>query len=225
MAEAFRRTPSPHLDEELLEVLPCFRLMLPDGALFTEDGVPIPVVIVADLRAMADWLPPQAQRISGISCVGLALDDSSYLTRHSFQQIGERNPTVEDLSHPAWQWDEQAVQSTNQRMERLAINALLVELYQPELLSTGPAAKVPSSRGFSAGSADDSGAVRPQARCGSARTSALIAPPGPQQQATRPAPAAPRADPIGAGATGTPSSMAKSARGGGCSGSSRSMWG
>ena len=26
-------------------------------------------------------------------------------TRHSFQQIGERNPTVEDLSHPAWQWE------------------------------------------------------------------------------------------------------------------------
>ncbi len=36
--------------------------MLPDGALFTEDGVPIPVVIVADLRAMADWLPPRPQR-------------------------------------------------------------------------------------------------------------------------------------------------------------------
>jgi hypothetical protein len=162
MAEAFRRTPSPHLDDELPQVLPCFRLMLPNGDLFTEDGVPIPVVNVADLRAMADWLPPQAQRISGISCVGLALDGSSYLTRHSFQQIGERNPTVEDLSHPAWQWDEQAVQSTNQRMEGLAINALLVELYQPELLTTGPAAKVPSRKGFSAGSPDDSGGVTPQ---------------------------------------------------------------
>jgi hypothetical protein len=221
LAEAFRRTPSPHLDEELPQVLPCFRLMLPDGALFTEDGVPIPVVIVADLRAMADWLPPQAQRISGISCVGLALDGSSYLTRHSFQQIGERNPTVEDLSHPAWQWDEQAVQSTNQRMEGLAINALLVELYQPELLSTGPAAKVPSGKGFSAGSADDTGAVRPQGPVWIGKDFRLDAPPGLQQQVTRPAAvAAPRAAPIGAGATGTPSSMAKSARGGGCSGSS-----
>lgn len=162
LAEGFRRTPSPRLDDELPQMLPCFRLMLPDGALFTEDGVPIPVVIVADLRAMADWLPPQAQRISNISCVGLALDGSSYLTRHSFQQIDERNPTVEDLSHPAWQWDEQAVQSINQRMEGLAINALLVELYQPELLTTGPAAKVPSGKGFFAGSADDTGAVRPQ---------------------------------------------------------------
>jgi hypothetical protein len=162
LAEAFRRTPSPRLDEDFPQVLPCFRLMLPDGALFTEDKVPIPVVIVADLRVMADWLPPQAQRISGISCVGLALDGTSYLTRHSFAQIGERQPTGDDMSHPAYEWDEQAVLSTNQRMEGLAINALLVQLYQPELLTTGPAAKVPSGKGFSAGSADDSGAVTPQ---------------------------------------------------------------
>jgi hypothetical protein len=101
-------------------------------------------------------------RAGGISCVGLALDGTSYLTRHSFQQIGERQPTVEDLSHPAWQWDEQAVQSINQRMEGLAINALLVQLYQPELLTTGAAAKVRGGKGFSAGSADDTGAVRPQ---------------------------------------------------------------
>jgi len=163
LTEAFRRTPSPYLDEELPQVLPCFRLMLPDGALFTEDGVPIPVVIVADLRVMGDWLPPMAHRIGGISCVGLALDGSCYLTRHSFAQIGERQPTEEDLSHPAWQWDEQAVLSTNQRMEGLAINALLVQLYQPELLTTGPAAKVPSGKGFSAGGvANYTGAVSPQ---------------------------------------------------------------
>ena len=47
-------------------------------------------------------------------------------------------------------------------MEDLAINALLVQLYQPELLTTSPAAKVPSGKGFSAGSADDTGPVRPQ---------------------------------------------------------------
>jgi hypothetical protein len=28
---------------------------------------------------------------------------ASYLTRQSFQRIGERNPTVEELSHPAGQ--------------------------------------------------------------------------------------------------------------------------
>lgn len=70
-----------------------------------------------------------------------------------FEQIEERNPTVEDLSHPAWQWDEQALKSTNQRMEDLAINALLAQLHQPELLSTGPAEKplpagIPSQQGI-----------------------------------------------------------------------------
>jgi hypothetical protein len=38
LTEAFRRYSSTHLDEELPQVLPCFRLMLPDGALFTEDA-------------------------------------------------------------------------------------------------------------------------------------------------------------------------------------------
>jgi hypothetical protein len=160
LAEAFRRTPPPRLEGELPLVLPCFRLMLPDGALFSEDGVPIPVVIVADLRAMGEWLPPQAQRISGISCVGLALDGTTYLTRHSSEQIGERTPSVDDFSHPAWQWDEQAVQSTNHRMEGLAINALLVQLYQPELLSTGLAARAASDKGF--GAADAPAEVKPQ---------------------------------------------------------------
>jgi hypothetical protein len=54
LAETFRRTPAPHLDEELPQVLPSFRLMLPEDALFTDDGMPIPVVITADLQAMAD---------------------------------------------------------------------------------------------------------------------------------------------------------------------------
>ena len=86
-------------------MLPCFLLLLPDGALFTEDAVPIPVVIVADLRVMANWLPPMAHRISGISCVGLALDGSCHLTHHSYAQIGKRQLTEEDLRNPAYEWD------------------------------------------------------------------------------------------------------------------------
>jgi len=92
-----------------------------------------------------------------------ALDGATYLPRHSFQQLSSGAAAQQaNLSHPAWQWDEQAVQRTNQRMEGLAINALLVQLYQPELLTTGPAAKLPSGKGFSAGSTDDAGPVKPQ---------------------------------------------------------------
>jgi len=51
-------------------------------------------------------------------------------------------------------------------MEGPAINALLVQLYQPELLTTGPAAKVPSGKGFSSGSADDTAGCRDQRELG-----------------------------------------------------------
>ena len=40
LAEVARRTSSPRLNDELPRVLPFFRLMFLDGALFTEDGVP-----------------------------------------------------------------------------------------------------------------------------------------------------------------------------------------
>ena len=59
------------------------------------------------------------------------------------------------------QWDEQTVQSTNQRMKGLAINALLVQLYKPQPLSTGPAAKVRTGEGF-AGGEHPAGTVSPQ---------------------------------------------------------------
>ena len=67
----------------------------------------------------------------------------------------------------------------------------------------------------------------PGARCGSARISGLIAPLGQPHRAARAAPAAAAllAGPIGDGATGTPSCMARNARAAGCSGFSRCMWG
>ena len=184
------------------------------------------MVIVADLRAMADQLPAEAQRIRGISCLGLALDGSTYLTRHSFEQIGERNPTLEDLSHPAWQWDEQAVQSTNQRMEGLAINALLVQLYQPELLTTTPAAKVPSGRGFSAVAADEDGNIRPQGPVWIGKDFRIERSPRSAPNAPSPGTAigTPR-KPTGAVGTGIRCCTGKNARCGGCNGFSRSMWG
>ena len=46
-------------------------------------------------------------------------------------------------------------------MEGLAINVLLVQLYQLELLTTGLAAKVTSGKGFSADSTD-TGPGKPQ---------------------------------------------------------------
>ena len=49
-----------------------------------------------------------------------------------------------------------------------AIIALLVQLYQPELLYTGPVAKVRSGKGFSGGG-DSNGTVSPQGNTASTK--------------------------------------------------------
>jgi hypothetical protein len=126
------------------------------------NGVQIPVVIGADLRAMADWLPPQAQRISDISCVGwFGPRWPSYLTRHSFAKIVERQPTLEDLSYPARHWDEHGVQSTIQCMGGWRSMSCWCGFPAGCACDrSGP--KVPSGKGFSADGADDNGAAKPQ---------------------------------------------------------------
>ena len=100
----------------------------------------------------------------------------------------------------------------------LAINALLVQLYQPELLTTGPAARVPSGQGFSAGNRDDTDAVRPQCPVWIGKDFRL-------DRTPRAPSAASRAGPTGAEAIGTPCCMARNARAAGCIGSSRCTWG
>ncbi len=45
-------------------MLPCLRVMPPNGALFTEDKAPIPVMIVAGLRKMADWQVTETQPVA-----------------------------------------------------------------------------------------------------------------------------------------------------------------
>ena len=118
------------------------------------------------------------------------------------------------------------MQSTNQRMEGLAINALLVQLYQPELLTTSPAAKVTSYRGFSADAADEDGNMRPQEPVWIGKDFRL-------ERSPRSAPNAPspgsaigsRGGPTGTVGTGIRCCTGKNARCGGCNGFSRSMWG
>lgn len=51
--------------------------------------------------------------------------------------------TADDLTFAAWKWEQQAEQSTNQRMAVLAINAPLVQLYQPNLVAV---AEIPGHR-------------------------------------------------------------------------------
>ncbi len=134
--------------------------------------------------ALEGWLPNNFQTAGGgLSCVGLGEDGSTYLASNLLDPAAPaQQPDHTDFSPPLWDWDTDGVRGTAARMEQLCVHALLVQLYQPELLSTCLAAKVRSGT-------------------------------------------APLAGLTGAAATGTLCCMARSVRAGGCSGSSRCMWG
>jgi hypothetical protein len=57
LAQAFLQTEQPKLTPDLPRDISCFRLLLPKGTLFSEEGPEIRSVVVAEVRAMQGWLP------------------------------------------------------------------------------------------------------------------------------------------------------------------------
>jgi hypothetical protein len=71
LAQAFLQTEQPTLTPDLPRDIACFRLLLPKGTLFSEEGPEIRSVVVADVRAMEGWLPDHfALAGGGLACVG-----------------------------------------------------------------------------------------------------------------------------------------------------------
>jgi hypothetical protein len=56
LALAFLQTEQPTLTPDLPRDISCFRLLLPKGTLFSEEGPEIRSVVVAEVRAMEGWL-------------------------------------------------------------------------------------------------------------------------------------------------------------------------
>jgi hypothetical protein len=65
LAQAFLQTEKSTLTPDLPGDIPCFRLLLPKGTLFSEEGPEIRSVLVADVRSMADWLPENFELAGG----------------------------------------------------------------------------------------------------------------------------------------------------------------
>ncbi len=57
LAQAFLQTEQPTLTPDLPRDISCFRLPLPKGTLFSEEGREIRSVVVAEVRALEVWLP------------------------------------------------------------------------------------------------------------------------------------------------------------------------
>ena len=146
LAQAFLQTEQPILTPDLPRDISCFRLLLPKGTLFSEEGPEIRSVVVAEVRAMEGWLPDNFQTAGGgLSCVGLGEDGSTYLASNVLDpSVRAQQPTHTDFSPTPCHWDADGVRGTAARMEQLCVHAR-------QLVAEGAIPPAAAQRGFAAG--------------------------------------------------------------------------
>jgi hypothetical protein len=152
LAQAFLQTEKPALTPDLPRDISCFRLLLPKGTLFSEEGPEIRSVVVAEVRAMEGWLPDNFELAGGgMACVGLGEDGSTYLASNLLDPSAKaQQPEHTDFSSTVWDWDADGVKGTAARMEQLCVHALLVQLHAQHLVSEGEIPPAPAAKGFGA---------------------------------------------------------------------------
>jgi hypothetical protein len=153
LAQAFLQTEQPMLTPDLPRDISCFRLLLPKGTLYSEEGPEIRSVVVAEVRAMEGWLPDNFELAGGgLACVGLGEDGSTYLASSLLDPSAKaQQPEHTDFSPAVWDWDADGVRGTAARMEQLCVHALLVQLYAKSLVSEGEIPPPPGTKGFGGG--------------------------------------------------------------------------
>jgi len=150
LAQAFLQTEQPTLTPDLPRDISCFRLLLPKGTLFSEEGPEIRSVVVAEVRAMEGWLPDNFELAGGgLACIGLGEDGSTYLASNVLDPAAKaQQPDHTDFSPTVWDWDADGVKGTALRMEQLCVHALLVQLNAQHLVSEGEIPPEPGAKGF-----------------------------------------------------------------------------
>jgi len=90
LAQAFLQTEQPTLTPDQPRDISCFRLLLPKGTLFSEEGPEIRSVVVAEVRAMEGWLPDNFKTAGGgLSCVGPVEDGFPYLASNLLDPVAK----------------------------------------------------------------------------------------------------------------------------------------
>ena len=158
LCESFLRTPCPRITHELLDVLPVFHLMLPKGSLVSEDGLDIIALVVcagelnprlskrereeaerAAARNGFEIIPEEMEGAHGVQVAAIT-DVYSY----SWVQF------VDEKLNALCSADAERVEVQNltEAIGRIAVNSLLVHLYEPELITTDAAVGFRCGNGF-----------------------------------------------------------------------------
>ncbi len=105
LAQAFLQTEHPNLTPDLPRDISCFRLLLPKGTLFSEEGPEIRSVVVAEVRAMQGWLPAWGRTAPPTwpaTCLSPSPGPSSRRTPTSAPRTGTGMPMASKARRRGW---------------------------------------------------------------------------------------------------------------------------
>lgn len=161
LCEAFVRTPVQKLGADILNVFPYLHILLPRGikdkdgddieALIVKCGVLHPALTEEQMKEsqkLADVVngkiaPPELQGAKGIAVASISASGGYYWNRYVDESA--RDWYQENILNGV---EEKLDLSTNEIIGRIAVNALLVHLYEPELITTDSKASALAGKGF-----------------------------------------------------------------------------
>jgi len=164
LCEAFMRTPTPLLTQEALGVLPYLHILLPRHLVYDADGEEVQALMVKTgelhptLSRKERELQEECNRHLGGSTIPPLLEGARGIEVATISETGSYF-WIDYIDENAKSWYDDNVRygegkditeaSTNiETIARIAVNSLLVHLYEPELISTDKKQSVTKALGF-----------------------------------------------------------------------------
>lgn len=158
IVESFAQTALPELPSEVIHVLPYVHLMLPRHTVYDAEGDEVISILIQSGKLYADSLTDNHADMLRVCFPNEKLAPQELLGAEGLQIItftkGGMDVFQEFITPDAKSWHESNVKNVseskyeNPRTEalvRIAVNSLLVHLYEPELITTDP---TPTTKGI-----------------------------------------------------------------------------
>jgi hypothetical protein len=149
IVESFMQTPLPELPPEVASVLPYVHLMLPRNTVYDCEGDEVISILVQSGKLYSDKISEDHEFLTKTFFPGEKIAPSELLGANGIQIVTLTKAGVdvfqEFISKDAKGWHESNVKYTGhskyedektEKIIRIAINSLLVHLYEPELITT-----------------------------------------------------------------------------------------
>lgn len=163
LCEAFMQTPVPVLPKEVVDILPYFHILLPRNFVFDHQGDEVVSLIVRSGCLYPENIPHES---IGRELMKEFFPNEIMTPNELLGSRGIQVATITPEGSNFWQefidenaksWQDEHIKQregsgyhngATEKVMRIAINSLLVHLYEPELITTDPTPKASSGTGF-----------------------------------------------------------------------------